>query len=72
MYLEIINQLRSIQKTLKSSSEDKYLTLKDVVRVSKYSSSTVHRSIKRGELKVCGRPGKLLFRRDDVDRWLNG
>ena len=72
MYLEIINQLRAIQQTLKSRSEDKYLTLKEVVSVSKYSSSTVHRSIKRGELKVCGRPGKLLFRKDDVDRWLNG
>ena len=66
---EIFNLIKDLENSI---SKNKYLTLKDVVRVSKYSSSTIHRAIKKGGLKVCGRPGKLLFKRDDVDRWLNG
>ena len=72
MYSDITNQLRSIQQTLNSKSEDVWMTLKDVCTYTKLSSSTLHRAIQRGELKVSKKTGKHLFKKSYVDKWLNG
>ena len=70
MYSDITNQLRSIQQTLNSKSEDVWMTLKDVCTYTKLSSSTLHRASQRGELKVSKKTGKNLFRKEWVDRFL--
>ena len=70
MYSEITNQLRSIQQTLNSKSEDVWMTLRDVCTYTKLSSSTISRATQRGELKVSKKTGKNLFRKEWVDRFL--
>ena len=70
MYSEITNQLRSIQQTLNSKSEDMWMTLKDVCTYTKLSPSPIYRFCKRGALKVSKKTGKNLFRKEWVDRFL--
>ena len=71
MYSEIINQLRNIQQSLNTKTEDVWLTLKDVCDYTGLSPSTIHRATQRGELNVSKKTGKNLFRREWVDRFLS-
>ena len=50
-----------------------YLTMSDVKKYTTLSASTIHRARKSGKLRSF-RPGgrKLLFKVDDVDRWIKG
>tara|TARA_Y100001968_G_C19204622_1_gene641681 strand:+ start:544 stop:717 length:174 start_codon:yes stop_codon:yes gene_type:complete len=50
---------------------EKWLTLKNVCELTSLSSSTIHRAINRGEIKVSKVTGKLLFKASDIERWLN-
>ena len=72
MYSEIINQLRNIQKSLNTKTEDVWLTLKDVCDYTGLSPSTIHRATQRGELKVSKKTGKNLFKKAWVDTFLGG
>ena len=72
MYSEITNQLRSIQQTLNSKSEDVWMTLRDVCKYTKLSSSTIHRFCQRGALKVSKKTGKNLFKKVWIDKFLEG
>jgi excisionase family DNA binding protein len=47
------------------------MTLKDVAEYSSLSQMSVRRAIQKGILKPFKDTGKKLFRKDDVDRWLN-
>jgi len=67
---EIIDQLKSILNLHSSESKKGWLTLKDVCEYTKLSSSTIYRSIRRGELKVSKKTGKNLFRKEWVDQFL--
>ena len=67
---EIIDQLKSILNLYSSESKKGWLTLKDVCEYTKLSSSTIYRSIRRGELKVSKKTGKNLFRKEWVDQFL--
>ena len=49
-----------------------YLDMKQVIKYTSLSGSTVRRAINKGELKPCKRIGKLLFQVNEIDRWLNG
>ena len=70
MYSEIINQLRNIQQSLNTKTEDVWLTLRDVCSYTKLSPSTIHRATQKGKLKVSKKTGKNLFRRDWIDKFL--
>ena len=70
MYSEIINQLRNIQQSLNTKTEDVWLPLRDVCSYTKLSPSTIHRAIKKGELKVSRKTGKYLFQKSWIDQWL--
>jgi excisionase family DNA binding protein len=48
------------------------MTIKDIVRYTGLSDPSIRRSIQRGKLKAVKREGKKLFRRVDVDNWLEG
>jgi len=49
-----------------------YMDMKQVVQYSSTSASTIRRAIAKGELKCSKKLGKLLFKVEWVDRWLNG
>ncbi len=56
---------------MKEKQLEKWITLKDVCEFTSLSSSTIHRAIKRGEIKVSKVTGKLLFKVSNIERWLS-
>ena len=64
---KIINDIMEI---VNKSQKNNMLTIRDVSRLTTLSDATIRRAVKRGKLKKCNRPGKLLFRLSDVNRWL--
>lgn len=59
-----------------STSTDKaYLVLDEVASLSRCSKVTVRRAVQNKRLSVCkpsGKFGRSLFRREDVQKWLEG
>lgn len=68
----LAEQLDRIEKKLDGKYSNKFLDMKQVVQYSSTSASTIRRAIVRGELKCSKKLGKLLFKVESVDRWLNG
>jgi len=67
--LEYLNEIKSL---ITGKQNDKWLSISEVANYSNLSKTTLTRYVKRGELKASAKTGKLLFKRSDVDRWLNG
>ena len=67
--LEILNEIKSL---IKSSATTKWLSLSEVCNQTSLSKSSVRRAIGSGQLKCSRKTGKLLFKVEDVERWLNG
>ena len=55
---------------VKKSQNNNMLTIHDVSRLTTLSTSTIRRAVKKGLLKKCKRPGKLLFEPIEIDKWL--
>ena len=66
----LAEQLDRIEKKLDGKYSNKFLDMKQVVQYSSTSASTIRRAIKRGELKCSKKLGKLLFKVEWVDNWL--
>ena len=62
----------SIKARIELAKSKQYLTINDVMFLSGYSPSTIRRRIEKGQLKALQnvKRGKLLFKKEDVDRWL--
>ena len=67
--LEILNEIKSLIKT---SGTTKWLDIREVSNQTNLSKSTIRRAVQTGELKCSKRTGKLLFKVEDIERWLNG
>ena len=67
--LEILNEIKSLIKT---GGTTKWLSLSEVCNQTSLSKSSIRRAISTGQLKCSRKTGKLLFKVEDVDRWLNG
>ena len=48
----------------------KWLTIKEVQKLTTLSYSTIRRAVDKGVLVKSKRPGKILFHPDDVNKWL--
>jgi excisionase family DNA binding protein len=64
--------LSELLTTIKKERPDDWLTITEAAQYSKLSEPTLRRYIKAGKLKVSKKTGRLLFKRSDIDRWLNG
>ena len=64
---KIIDELVDL---VNKSQTNNMLTIRDVSKLTTLSTSTIRRAVKKGLLKKCKRPGKLLFRTSDIDKWL--
>ena len=64
--------LTELITTMKKDIPNEWLTISEVVQYTKLSEPTIRRYIKSGSLKASKETGRLLFKRSDVDRWLNG
>jgi predicted DNA-binding transcriptional regulator AlpA len=72
MEYKILEELNDIKSMIKQSKKLGYMDMKQVVQYSSTSASTIRRAIAKGELKCSKKIGKLLFKVEWVDRWLNG
>ena len=72
--IPIIERLDRLESLIKRNlvKTDKLMTLKDVAEYSSMSDMSVYRAVQEGTLKVFKDKGKKLFRKTDVDNWLNG
>jgi len=68
----IIERLNRIENKIDGNTSNRYF---DIIEASAYTSlsvSTLRRYISRGELKCSRKLGKILFKKSEIDRWLNG
>ena len=76
MLTQIIPILVEIQNSIKRIEDkhikSRWLDIKGVVEYTSLSTSTIRRAIQKGELKASSKTGKLLFKKEWVDGWLNG
>ena len=72
MEYHIIELLNEIKSLVQGKATSRWLNIRDVVRYTSVSESTLRRAIRKGELKASHTTGKLLFKVSDVERWLNG
>ena len=63
---------KTIQFRLELAKSKEYLDISDVQLLSGYSPSTIRRRVDEGKLKAYQNvpKGKLLFKRENVQRWL--
>ena len=64
----------SMRLRLQLAQTKSYLDITDVSLLTGYSASTIRRRIEEGRLKAFQNvpKGKLLFRKDNVQKWLEG
>ena len=67
--LEILNEIKSL---IQSKGTTKWLDISEVSLQTSLSRSSIRRAVSTGALKCSRKTGKLLFKVEDVERWLNG
>ena len=72
MYYKILEEIRDLKSLVNGKLAERWLSITDVTQYTALSDSTIRRAVKRGELKCSRRTGKLMFKKIDVERWLNG
>ena len=68
----ILNKLNEILSYIKDNNPSRYIDIREVSNQTNLSKSTLRRAVQTGELKCSKKTGKLLFKVEDVERWLNG
>ena len=66
----ILKKINKIQDQILKNNHDEWMCMKDVVKYTKLSDSTIRRSMKKGCLKVSKKTGKNLFKKSWIDKWL--
>ena len=66
---DVLDELKTI---VQDKSKNRWMDINEVVFYSSLSLSTIRRAAARGSLKVSRVTGKLLFKTEWVDAWLNG
>ena len=66
---DVLDELKTI---VQDKSKNRWMDINEVVFYSSLSLSTIRRAATRGSLKVSRVTGKLLFKTEWVDAWLNG
>ena len=71
MELRIIEKLDHILKLLKGEQvQDGFMDINGVSQYTSCSKSTIRRACAEGRLKYNDSQGKHLFKKSDVERWL--
>ena len=71
MYYKILEEIRDLKSMVHGKLTDRWLTITDVTHYTSLSDSTIRRAVRKGELKCSKRTGKLMFKTNEVERWLN-
>ena len=72
MYYKILEEIRDLKSLIHGKLSERWLTITDVTQYTALSESTIRRAVRKGELKCSKRTGKLIFKKSNVERWLNG
>lgn len=72
MYECLIERLDRIEEKVEKRVLKNWLSINDTIKITGYSRSTINRAISRGELKSVKNSGKRMFRKEWVDRWIQG
>jgi predicted DNA-binding transcriptional regulator AlpA len=70
--IPIREQLGRIENKIDGKFSNRYLSINQVSHLTSVSTSTIRRSINKGQLKCSKKLGKLLFLESDVRNWLDG
>ena len=65
-------KLSSLEAKLDDKLGNAWLSTTDASKYCGVHPKTLHRAIRRGDLRVSQKIGKNLFRRSWIDRWLKG
>ena len=68
----ILNKLNEILDYVKKTNPSRYIDISEVSEFSGVSKSTIRRNVKDNKLSASNSTGKLLFKVQDVENWLNG
>ena len=66
----ILKKINKIQDQILKNNHDEWMCMKDVVKYTKLSDSTIRRAVKKGSLMVSRKTGKNLFQKSWIDKWL--
>ena len=72
MYRETTEMFSEILKAIKRDRPDEWLNISQAAQYAKLSEQTIRRYARLGALKVSKKTGRLLFKKSNLDRWLNG
>lgn len=73
MQNKILEELNEIKSLITQNANKKYLNMRQLIEFTSLSSSTIRRNIMKGSLKASNRTGgKLLFSKENIEKWLNG
>jgi excisionase family DNA binding protein len=56
---------------MKGHNPTRYIDINEVVELCNISKSTIRRNVQSGSLKCSQKLGKMLFKVEEVERWLN-
>ena len=70
--LQIQKHLDRIENKLDKKYGNDWLSTREASRYSGCHPKTLHRAVRRGDLRVSQKLGKNLFKREWLDRWLKG
>ena len=68
----ILERLGTIENKIDGKLSESWMPTRKVCEYTGLSVSTIQRGINSGSLKVHQGTGKNMFRRADVDRWIQG
>ncbi len=66
--VELLKEIKAI--VLGKQPKDGWMDIKQVAEYSSMSRSSIFRSCREGRLKYSDSHGKFLFRKEDVQRWV--
>ena len=67
----ILNKLNEILAYVRNTNPSKYISINEVSELSGLSCSTLRRYVQKGSIKCSHATGKLLFKVEEVERFLN-
>ena len=67
----VIELLKEIKGMLTIDTSKDWMDINQASKYTNVSASTLRRNVKKGSLKASKITGKLLFKQESLERWLN-
>tara|TARA_R100000655_G_C2999072_1_gene194036 strand:- start:3630 stop:3857 length:228 start_codon:yes stop_codon:yes gene_type:complete len=68
--VELLKELKSI--IIGNKQEDNWLDIKQASKYCAVSTATLRRNVKANRLQASNKLGKMLFKKSELESWLNG